>query len=52
LYNSVNPDSTLAIAFLSIDNCKIAKYNLSLAEDTKPLPKEEITDSADRMDLE
>lgn len=32
LYNSVNPDSTIAIANQNIENCKIAKYNKGLAE--------------------
>jgi tetratricopeptide (TPR) repeat protein len=32
LFNSVNPDSTIAIANQNIENCKIAKYNKGLAE--------------------
>ena len=34
------------------DDATLDALNLKSAEDTKPLPKEEITDSADRMDLE
>lgn len=34
------------------DDATLDALNSKSAEDTKPLPKEEITDSADRMDLE
>ena len=34
------------------DDATLDALNSKAGEDTKPLPKEEITDSADRMDLE
>lgn len=34
------------------DDATLDALNSKSAEDTKPLPKDEITDSADRMDLE